>query len=264
MLYTIKQAYPNASFINYDGTFNDGTEVKLNDERGRELDLDYDWHYGCKVWNAHPDLAIVAFKAEAEFDSETSEYPMEEDLELFIVSLKDKKIVAHFVEKESVPNDADAAMRFESLKIDTAKYKLNKSTVAFGLRVITDLKTRSQRGRNEAISLYVYENGTIKKLLDNFSVSGDSGELFDGFCTGNFGRHEDVIIVNEKQVSNGLYSLIVKSNYESFIVYNKKNNDCIERVLGKGVNIKSLIFNGTTYESFDGSEDDYISYGFLD
>jgi hypothetical protein len=199
---TIKTAYPKAAKAK--NTLQ--RVMKLGDSKARVASIS---KYGsqCKVWPAFPDLAIVA----AGIVDEESVGKLF-DLEIFIVSIKDNKIISHYVDKGVLATDRrDRA----SIKLDTAYYKLNDSTIAFGVRVSKDGFTN--------LELYTFKDGIINKVMKNLIVSDFFGET-GTTCAGWFTEKKRVVLI-EKEQSFGFNNLKVKTTHRDFDKERKVKSD---------------------------------------
>jgi hypothetical protein len=230
---TIKQAYPKAGE-------NIGDKIKFNDKEAKIASLDIN-HSQCKVWPAFPELAIIAVSVEAERHAETDFY----DLELFIVSLKDNKIIEHYIDKDLRKRRSSI-----SIKLDTAYYKLNDSNIAFAVRTtISSLPTSRSvfKSSEEFFNLYTFQDNKIKKVMTNLRMKIFFGERKNKTtCAGRFEDDKRILIIDKKK-SSGFYDLKVKRKVRKFYRVAKQNNECSDTD-GKTYNY------GASYIKFDGQK----------
>jgi len=198
---TIQKAYPNA--VKPKESWQ--REMKLGDSKARVASISKSGSQ-CKVWPAFPELAIVAFGIEDQVDLKLY------DLEIFIVSIKDNKIVSHYLDKSVLGADRS---HYSPIKLDTAYYKLNDSTIAFGVRVSKDGFTN--------LELYTFNDGSIKKVMKNLIVSNSYGETGTS-CAGWFTDIKRTVLI-EKQKSSGFYNLKVKTTHRDFDKEKKVKSD---------------------------------------
>lgn len=231
---TIAQAYPRASMAGDE-------KVLLNDKSNRTVFVD-GYTSKCKVWPAFPNLAIIAIKADVEYDEEISREAVTADLEIFIVSLESKKIITHYIEQDALFSDA---VYVSSIELDTANYKLNNSLVAFGLRVNRSGSSSVNPFHFKTISLYSYENSSLKKVLDNMIVSKFYGE-YDGNCRGSFTDSKSIIIVKSKKLTSGFFPLVVKTTKDRKKTI-LKNGDCVDVDKARDKQVHVLKSDGIVY-----------------
>ncbi|CAM3682965.1 hypothetical protein VA7868_04241 [Vibrio aerogenes CECT 7868] len=205
VLNTLMKAYPHAEMGDY------GERLHLHDKRQRIVSL-YDTVTQCKIWPARPELAIIAVKADTAFNEEESREAIDADLELFIVSVKQNKILSHYTERGTLSSDA---IYVSQIKLDTARYKLNENTTAFGVRILKSGSSSVNPFSMELLSLYFYDHQQVSRVMSYLKVSSDGGE-YDGRCDGDFSSDKSVIMMGKNKQHDHFAPLIVKTTRQSY------------------------------------------------
>lgn len=224
---TIQKAYPNS--VKPTETWQ--REMALGDSKERIASISKSGSQ-CKVWPAFPELAIVAFGIEDQDDGKLY------DLEIFIVSIKDNNIVSHYIDKWVLGADRS---HYSPIKLDTAYYKLNDSTIAFGVRVSKDGFTN--------LELYAFKDGNIKKVMEHLVVSDSYGETGTS-CAGWFTDIKRIVII-EEQKSSGFYNLKINTTHRDYdkerTVSSDDDSPCFETNNKYQRYSNILKFDGTSY-----------------
>jgi hypothetical protein len=139
---------------------------------GRQLDTD---HAACKIWPADPSLTLaVQALPKAGNTDDQGEY----DLEVLVADSKSGAILAHEYEPGAISSDA---IRFSQIDLDTARYQITSQLRAFGVRVSYEGASRAAPYEGQALSLYVLDGHTLRRVVDDLAVENSSGE-FDERC----------------------------------------------------------------------------------
>ena len=111
----------------------------------------------CKALPGEPTKLLAAFA----YDDGT-EY--EKQLLLAIVDRPTTRVIASY--QGVIAEDGDTTVQRDSLKLDTARYPLSRSTRAFGLRLSTFLdRCGFEAGRGDELTLFVVEGRRIRPVL---------------------------------------------------------------------------------------------------
>ncbi|WP_143169259.1 hypothetical protein [Vibrio quintilis] len=198
-------AYPQAKPDQY------GENLTLHDKRHGRIALN-DRMTQCKIWPAHPELAIIVVKTDIEFDPEISGEATNADLELFITSVKNKRILAHYTKAGALSSDA---FYVSQIKLDTARYQLNPATTAFGVRVTRNGSSSVYPFNTEVLNLYTYRQHQITKVMDNLQTKSYSG-VNEGQCNSEFSTEKSIILIGKETHQSGFASLTVKTTRQDF------------------------------------------------
>lgn len=232
-LSVIQQAYPNAAIVDEYGRIdlNEGTNRLINKENIR-----------CKIWPTHPDRMLMIMKADTVNDLQISYEAPLADLVILVAANPDNKLIASFVDKNALDSDA---IYVSDILLDTARYRLNETTTAFGIRVNRIGSSRANPYSNQVLSLFTVENNTIQRKLNNLIVESSSGQ-YDGTCAGEYTDSKSIILIGDRSPNNAYANLIVKSTItDSAGGY--VNNDCDELYSETQNQQFRLKFGGTEY-----------------
>jgi hypothetical protein len=144
------------------------------------------------------------------------------DAYIVIVENETGKIIHHFYEKEAWTSDA---IRLDNIEIDTAPYRLNKNTRAFGIRLKYIGSTRPNPYASTEISLFIPRENSLVRILKDYKIYEFGGE-WDTNCEGGFSTTESIFIMSNEQ-TNGFYNIEVKSTITD-AVNELIDDDCIE------------------------------------
>ena len=164
------------------------------------------------------------------------------DAIVLLVDNTSGKILYRNIEPNAWVSDA---MILESLVIDTGLYILADQKRAFGVRVSTHNTSGPNPFSLEELKLYLVDNNKLRRITDNLTVYRDSGD-WDTRCNGEFSTEITSIEVDNKNKSNGLYNLKLKTGVKTEINTLIKN-DCKTKVVDSKDN-SVLKFNGKEYK----------------
>lgn len=229
----ILSVYPKAQLA---PDFQDQLLGELHDSQGRSVNMQK-----CKVWPAHPEIAIIALKLDWPDDEWNGPGALTSDLELLLFDTQTNKLVSHMVEQDKLYSDA---IYVSDIKIDTARYTLAPGNTAFGIRVVKNGSSRVTTFNFEALSLYTHQQGKLSRVLNHMFVHKVSGES-DGNGNGFDDTERSIVIVGNPR-SGSLAPLTVKTR----VTHNKyryKNNELTENLEKRPGRVDKLTFNGTEY-----------------
>ncbi|MFJ4194844.1 hypothetical protein [Pseudomonas sp. NPDC089534] len=125
----------------------------------------------CKIWPAFANQAISA-KSSFVPDADGGQDGVF-DLELSVVNASSLKPLVTYVKPGAFNSDA---IRFDDLKIDTARYRLATEVRAFGLRSSFGHSSRANPYEKTDLALYVREGDKLRPVLEGLVVYKNSGE----------------------------------------------------------------------------------------
>ena len=145
------------------------------------------------------------------------------DVYILIVENETGKIIHHFYEKDS---GGEYAVYFEHIEIDTAPYRLNNDTRAFGVRVSYNAHSRLHPYLREEISLFIPYGNLLVRVLKDYGIDGYRGE-WDDHCEGEFIRTRSILTMSKEQ-TNGFYNIDVESTIENTVIslFDEDGWDC--------------------------------------
>ena len=146
---------------------------------------------------------------------------------ILIVDNLSYQIENKFFESSESNDWVSDAVVLTGISIDTAPYYLSNEKRAFGIRVKYYGSSRVNPYSYETITLFEPENGTLKRLLKNYSVEEYSGE-WDGNCFGEFNSEKKTLIITDN-LTNSHLDILVKSKITNSIVFLDTNDNCDEK-----------------------------------
>lgn len=191
----LKAAYPQAE----SETGDDGELLRLAGARWINLG-----QVVCKVWPASPDKTLLAFKLQYEAASGGDVEPA--DLELLVADTASDRILQRYREAHALDSDA---IRVSGLVLDTARYRLDERTTAFGLRVNYSGSSRANPYSSTSLSLFVPDGAQLRPVLRRLQVALERGE-WDTECAGEFEAVQRTVAIDAKR-DNGYAGLSVAS-----------------------------------------------------
>ncbi|MFM0159712.1 MAG: hypothetical protein WBR17_09615 [Paraburkholderia sp.] len=202
---------------------------------GRQLDTE---HAACKVWPADPSLtlAVQALPKAGNTDDE-GEY----DVEVLVADSKSGAIIAHEYEPAAISSDA---IRFSQIDLDTARYQLTPQLRAFGVRVTYEGASRVNPYEGQALSLYVLDGHTLRRVVDNLTVENNSGE-WDGNCAGTFSATTRTLAVGPANSAGYATLRVGETSKES--VSKQTSSDCVSTDHPSKRTTTTLEYDGTAY-----------------
>jgi hypothetical protein len=193
----------------------------------------------CKVWPAVQNQAIAAksvYLADAD-DEDVGVF----DLDLAIVNASNAKPIATYRKPGAYNSDA---VRFDDLRIDTARYRLAADVRAFGLRSKFVHSSHAIPYEKTDLALYIREGNQLRPVLEGLVVYKNNGE-FSGDCEGYLKQIRRTVEIAESS-HHGFADLIVTSRGTRM-----KNTQSGKECLSKTTNLKttqvSLIYDGQQY-----------------
>ncbi|KQZ66540.1 MULTISPECIES: hypothetical protein [unclassified Lysobacter] len=228
-------AYPGAQ----GETGDNGEMLRLPGAEPRWINLG---EVACKVWPASPDKTLIAVMLQHQntFDDEGSA-----DLELLVADSMHERIAQRYRENDALQSDA---IRITGLALDTARYRLNESTTAFGVRVNSANGSRANPYSSTRLSLYVLDGVTIRPVLRDIEMDADNGE-WDTRCDGEFHSSRSTLAVDGKR-DHGYAGLILRTVDKS-TRQSLKGDECAESVAESETRSERLSYDGREYSKPD-------------
>lgn len=182
---------------------------------------------------------IVSIPVLATEEDGGSSYTM--DAYFLVVESGTGKILQKYYEEGYWESDA---VRLEDIGIDTAPYRLNPQTRAFGITSQFVGSSAPNPFSQNTISLFIQQGNTLVKVVDKLVLEQYNGE-WDMRCAGVFENKKTRIEVSSIK-TNGYADLLLNSettNTESF----KKGEECEEKVVKRKLNKSMLKFSKGCY-----------------
>ena len=193
----------------------------------------------CKVWPAVQNQAI-AVKSTYLADSDDEDVGVF-DLDLAIVNASNAKPIATYRKPGAYNSDA---VRFDDLRIDTARYRLAADVRAFGLRSKFVHSSHAIPYEKTDLALYVREGNQLRPVLEGLVVYKNNGE-FSGDCEGYLKQVRRTVEIAESS-HHGLADLIVTSR-GSKMKNTQSGNECLSKTTHLKTTRVSLIYDGQQY-----------------
>lgn len=149
----------------------------------------------CKVW---PATGYIIFATSIELNERT-------DLGVMVFDSKTNTVIGVGREIDALTDDA---IYNNGIKIDTANYRLNRDTLAFGIRTSWRGSSRANPYSSESLRLYITHDKSLVSVLSGLNVHEYSGE-WDTRCAGEFTTRDMIMIM--MQSGRGPYAdLLIK------------------------------------------------------
>ena len=171
----------------------------------------------CKKMPNNPELTIVAELLEGAEDSGFGNY----DLSVVVAKSDSGEVVGKSF-NEGFFNSGAGGTEFQEIKVDTANYRLNADTRAFG--VVTEIGGRD--GREEKITLFTINGSNIKPVLNDIILQATPsvgiGELD---CAGVTDSDIKRTIIMTESPTSGFNDIVVN---EKKVKYKITKKSCDE------------------------------------
>lgn len=159
------------------------------------------------------------------------------------IILKDKKtgeIEAVFKGEKDWYSDA---VRIDQIEIEPKIYQLNKTNVAFGLKVHYANQSRPNPTSSIELSLFAFDGKKLNAVLRNFPISQHHGET-DTTCKGTFEIH-----TKKLKISNSYTNQYADLEFVNSIVLYEQDDDC-EKTYSQSIEkVETLKYKGNQYVS---------------
>lgn len=190
----------------------------------------------CKIWPANPQLALLAWQLD---DTNYVAYDEQDnsDIQIVIASAATGKIISQFIDESAMINDA---IKSGNLTLDTAQYKLNQSTTAFGLRY--------SQSSLQYLNLYTFKNNKVEKILKDVLINVKYREELINGCSALTREYKSFIIMQNKKMKNGFASLLFKKTLTDGKIIPVAGTDSCEKGPSKTTKDSAVLtFDGTRY-----------------
>lgn len=172
---------------------------------------------------------------------EDDDYSYVMDAYILVVESGTGKILNKYFEEGYWQSDA---VHLDGISIDTAPYRLNKGTRAFGIVTGHGGSSQPNPYSDQYISLFVASGNSLIKVVDGLLLERYSGE-WDMRCAGVFYNQSATISVSPN-ATNGYADLIITNK----IIRKEtapKGEECEERIVSKQLNKNVMKFNKESY-----------------
>ncbi len=134
----------------------------------------------CRVWPADTRLTLIAVPLlgpeEANGDGQAG------DLDILVIDSNTLQARAALRLADAVSSDA---IRVDGIYLDTARYRLDADTRAFGVRVTRSGSSRANPFGEEQLQLFVHDGSRLQAITNPIVMQSNGGE-WDTNCTGEF------------------------------------------------------------------------------
>lgn len=226
----LKAAYPDAV------READGKSLRLPVSSARWIKPD---GVVCKVWPASPDKTLLAVRLEQEKAADF--YDSTADLELLVAETVSPKITHRLLEPDALVSDA---VRLIGMNLDTARYRLDEHTMAFGVSLTYSGSSRPNPFNSTDLSLYVLDGTKLRPVLRNLRVETYQGD-WDTRCAGEFKQSKRTIAVGTGR-GKGYADLTVTTTLSGSRNV-PKGEECQEVDGGQSKSSRRLSYDGREY-----------------
>jgi hypothetical protein len=225
----LKQAYPEAVADRSGLTVKGGAYAQRIDPEA----------VACKAWPYRPELTLLAVPLREAAPPVEGE--ARGDVEIIVADTATGKPLARRREEGMAFEDA---IQFRGVALDTARYDVRNGQRAFGLRTRQSGSSQLNPFSEQALWLYTYEGGRIRRVLDGLVTERLNGE-YDGDCAGAATTVTRTATIGG--AGAGGYRDLVIDQAESTETTTKAEDDCKSSVVaGKGRQVR-LVFDGRHY-----------------
>lgn len=197
----------------------------------------------CKVWPAAPEKMLLVVRlghpaaSDFDVDGETA------DLEVLVADSTSPRILQRYRENRALQMQG-SAIRISSVTIDTARYRLNDSTTAFGVRIGYSGVSRASPYSRTVLNLYASDGKRLRPVLRKLEVALDRGD-WDTQCAGEFESAQRTIAIDGKR-DHGYAGLVINSIEETRRNL-PKGEECADVPGPKNKTSARLAFDGREY-----------------
>lgn len=175
----------------------------------------------CKKIPNNPELTIFASVLEKETGAGEEDLSGSEDLSIVIAKSDSGEVIARYFKKDFY-NTGNGGTNFAEIKIDTANYRLNTNTRAFG--IVSNFDGRY--GVSEEITLYILRDNDIVPVLRNLNlVSSPTNNGFEIGCAGIIENDTKRTIVMSPKMTNNFFDIVIN---EKQVKYKVTKKSCSE------------------------------------
>ena len=143
------------------------------------------------------------------------------------------------------------AVGIEEITIDPLVYRVSRTTKAFG--VLIKYRTSSQPNpyAQEVISLYVKENDSLKKIVENYTMYESVGavNINPGACAGEFTIEKNKLSIVSSETNNYFDIQVTTSNIQRILIEDENGECQTQETITNQTTL--LQFNGEHYEGIE-------------
>lgn len=141
------------------------------------------------------------------------------------------------------------AEMLSGVTIDTQLYQLTKGQVAFGVKADYRGSSQSNPYSYTSLSLYIKEDDSLKKVLDNFIIDEYSGivNVNQNACYADLKREKKQLVVLESS-TNGYNDIQVKSTVVNTFFETDSDGECEPVEKSRVEKISALKYNNAKYK----------------
>ena len=162
------------------------------------------------------------------------------DLYVVVYDFLQKRITQSYKGIDEYYSDA---VELQELSIDTAKFILTEGIRAFGIRAFYKNGSKVNPYSEETFSLFLPENTSLKKILDQYQLSTYNGE-WNYNCEGSWSDESNSMFIMDSKKTNGYFNI---KNKQTFIGKGT-DKDCNEGIMQKSTKTVFLKYNGKEYK----------------
>ena len=163
------------------------------------------------------------------------------DLYVVLYKLLHQRIVQLYKGIDEYHSDAIA---LENISIDTAKFILTEGVRAFGIRSFYKNGSKVNPYSEETFSLFLPQGNSIKKVLNQYTLSTSSGEWSYDDCERIWSDENQSMFMMDSEKTNGYFNI---KNKQTFIGKGT-DKDCNEGIMQKSTKTVFLKYNGKEYK----------------
>lgn len=172
----------------------------------------------CKVSPQDKDLMYVTLASNPR-DNKNVEGQIYYDFTIATINTKNKNVVASY--KSKLEEDATLRVDQGTLRIDTANYRLNDKTRAFGVDVVSGyIANCADGGFGPIRTLYIQEGKKIRPILEGMIVSSYMN-IVPGPSRCNSDASEDVVKITEEHTTSISMANTMTNGFKDIVVNTK-------------------------------------------
>lgn len=159
------------------------------------------------------------------------------------------KIKHHFSETSKENGWTSDAIYITDISVETTNFFLTKNEVAFGVKTTFRSGSQSNPYRFTTLSLYIEDDNSIKKVLDNLTVEEYSGvvNVNTNACYADIKNEAKEFLVLASS-TNGYFDIQVKNTIYTSVFERDATGECEPVEKSKVEKISTLRYNNAQYE----------------
>ena len=231
----VQQAYPKAKSMAKDSFAVDGAIINLPSPDS----IGSDPHaIVCKAWPAQPQKLLVAVPLMTKPGDDENEG----DLELLVLDRATLKVQ----QRLKLPGRmSDDAVQIRNVALDTARYQLSPSVIAFGLRLTQENNSRANPFSETDVWLYAIDGDQLHPVLNGIVTHSNSGE-WDTNCAGTFDEANRTLAMDSAS-HNGYNDILVTEKSSTSVSVVSKEGQCDENTGDTKKQTYRLGYDGKAY-----------------